>query len=534
VTDTRPLTSLLGGRYRLGDVLGAGGMATVHRARDERLGRDVAVKLFRPDVADAQDLRRISSEIRMLAGLNHPSLVTLHDASTGEAGETAYLVLELIDGPTLAELLREQSVSPAELARLLAQVADALSYIGARGVVHRDVKPENVLVAHDADGGLRAKLADLGIARIADESRLTTAGSVIGTARYLSPEQINGTHVGPPTDIYALGLVLLESLTGSVPFPGTGTESAVARTLRRPALPGGLSDADAQLVARMTGVEPEDRPTAREVRDGLTAWSSPGPFRLPPAQRTPTAPTRVVPAHTVPGTGPTQVLPVADARPTRALTPPQQPTVSVARPVGPPAPPPRRSRHRRIAWSVLLVLLLAGSSIGVVAAWPAISAWVQPGPAEPPPAYPAVEGDLGTHLAQLEAGVEGDGLTDELTLQLRDDVLAVATAAAVTDYTSAVASLETMAEHVDAAAVADHISSARYRLVLTAIETVRGDIEDAVAAEQAELERIQQEQQQEQAQQSDGIFGGLHDRLDQFGRDLQRQIERWTGEAAAE
>ncbi|BDZ44164.1 serine/threonine-protein kinase [Naasia aerilata] len=533
MTDTQPVTALLGGRYRLGGVLGAGGMATVHRARDERLGRDVALKLFRPDVADAQDLRRISSEIRMLAALNHPSLVTLHDASTGEAGETAYLVLELVDGPNLAELLASRGLPPAELARLLAQVADALSYIGARGVVHRDVKPENILVTHDADGDLRAKLADLGIARIADESRLTTAGSVIGTARYLSPEQVNGTHVGPPSDLYALGIVLLEGLTGALAFPGTSTESAVARTLRRPALPGGLSAADEELLARMTAVEPEDRPTAREVRDGLLTWSSPGPFAAAPVARTPTAPTRVMPAAVAPPAGATRVLPVADAAPTRSFRPPQQaPAFPAPDPVAPSEGGPPRSRHHRVAWSVLLVLLLAGSSIGVVAAWPAIAAWVEPGPAEPPPAYPAVEGELGTDLGVLEAQVEGDGLTDELTLQLRDDVLAVATASAVTDYASAVTSLEAMASHVDAAAVDDHISSARYKLVLTAIETVRGDLDDAVTAEQAELERIQQEQQQEQAEQSGGIFGELHDRLDQFGRDLQRQVERWTGEAA--
>src|SRR3954470_9869142 len=120
-------------------------MATVSRAWDERLGREVAVKLFRPDVADAQDLRRISSEIRMLAALNHPSLVTLYDASTGEAGEPAYLVLELVEGPNLAELLAEEDLQAEELARLLSQVAAALSYIGARGIVHRDVKPENIL-----------------------------------------------------------------------------------------------------------------------------------------------------------------------------------------------------------------------------------------------------------------------------------------------------------------------------------------------------------------------------------------------------
>lgn len=559
MTDTRPLTSagaILGDRYRLGGVLGTGGMATVSRARDERLGRDVAVKLFRPDVADAHDLRRISSEIRMLASLNHRSLVTLHDASTGQATEAAYLVLELVDGPNLAELLASRAVSAAELARLLAQVADALSYIAARGIVHRDVKPENILVTRDADGELLAKLADLGIARIADESRLTTAGAVLGTARYLSPEQVAGTWVGPPSDVYSLGIVLLESLTGAVAFPGSGTEAAVARMLRSPLLPGGLAGPDAALLARMTDVDPAGRPSPRDVRQGLLHWSSPGPFPLPAgAASLPTGPTRMVapvdatevlPAAAAAEAAPTRVIPAADsteALPAAVRPAPAgaAPTIAFPRPApGPPrrsaaAPDRHVSRRRRGAWSVLLVVLLAGGSAGVVAAWPAISDWVQPGPSQPPPSYPAVVGQLGADLTKLEAQVEGGQITGDVTLKLRDHVLAVATAAAVTDYPSAVTSLETMKVEVDAAALADHLTSARYGLLLTAIQSVRADLDASIAAKQAELQRVQAEQariqQQNQSPQSGGLFDGLRARLDQLGQDLQGQIDRWAAQS---
>src|SRR4051794_34716219 len=536
-------------------------MATVHRAHDERLDRDVAVKLFRPDVADAHDLRRIRSEIRMLAALNHPSLVTLHDANTGETGDTAYLVLELVDGPNLAELLASRRVSAAEYTRLLSQVADALAYIAARGVVHRDVKPENILVTRDDDGSLRAKLADLGIARIADESRLTTVGAVIGTARYLSPEQVAGDEVDPASDVYSLGIVLLEGLTGRDPFPGTGTEQAVSRTLRPPALPSGLAPGDADLLADMTAVAPEDRPSAREVRDRLLRWSSPGPFGAAAAKaplrdddRTAVLPIDDDPAGALldedattallPAGDRTAVLPV-DSR--TALLPMEGRAAPIDDPTAvfpaapwtaaPPPAAPERGRHRHIAWGIVLVLLLAGSAAGVVAGWPAITAWVQPGPAEPPPAYPAVEGKLGIELKALGASIEGAGMTDELTLQLRDDVLAVSTAAAVTDYSSAVTSLETLAAHVDQAAVADAVSADRYRQILGSVESVRAGLQGAIAAEQAELERVQEEQERikkEQAsKQGQGLFDGLQDRLDQLRKDLQKQIERWTGDAAA-
>ncbi|MCU1438435.1 MAG: putative serine/threonine-protein kinase [Naasia sp.] len=540
MTETRVLAppgTVLGGRYTLGPVLGVGGMATVHLAHDDRLSRDVAIKLFRPDVADAQDLRRVRSETRMLAALSHGSLVTLHDASTGDAGEPAYLVLELVDGPNLAELLAEDELPAGELAALLAQVADALAYIAARGIVHRDIKPENILVARDGEGGLRAKLADLGIARIVDESRLTQVGGIIGTAAYLSPEQVTDDEVGPASDVYSLGLVLLEGLTGERPFRGTGTASMAARTLRAPRLPAGLERADEDLVAAMTALDPEDRPSAREVRDRLRRWTSEAiAGALPAAPPPPDPRTRVLPPALAAPTAATRVFTAPREDPTVLLPGTVPPSPAAAPAVSAPPSPARRRRHAA-AWITALVLVFGAGGAGVLAAWPTIEAWVTPGPAEPPPVYPAVEGDLGVHLAELAAAIEGEGLTDELTVQMRGDVLATATAAAVTDYAGAVTSLEATAADLDAAALDDRVTSAKYRVLLTAIEVIRADLDSAIADEQAELARVQAEKERIEQERLEadqwGVFEGLRERLDELGRDVERQIDDWAAGSSA-
>ncbi len=266
--------ALLGGRYRIGQLIGRGGMAEVYRATDERLGREVAVKLFRPGVAAVEDLRRVRSEIRTLATLAHPGLVTLHDAADGDDGTPAYLVLELVRGSDLGALIRTGALSSAESVALVREVASTLAYIHARGIVHRDIKPENVLVARGEDGALHAKLADLGIARILGDSRLTEAGAVIGTAAYLSPEQVMGEEVGTEADVYALGLVLLEALTGRPAYEGGKLEQALARVNRPPEIPDWLDDADAVLIEDMTARDPADRPSARDAVTELAAWTS--------------------------------------------------------------------------------------------------------------------------------------------------------------------------------------------------------------------------------------------------------------------
>ena len=305
-------------RYRLGQLIARGGMGEVYEAIDERLRRRVAVKVFPagPDV----DRARFDREVRLLASLDHPGIVRLFDA--GEDAGHAFVVLELIDGPTLAEAAGGRPMPSDRVARLGQAVAAALSYLHERGVVHRDVTPTNILCG--ADG--RTRLADFGIARLLDGTRLTATATTIGTAAYMAPEQVQGRDVDGAADIYALGLVLLELLTGRRPFEGQVHEVAVARLARSPdttLVPGPWRD----LLRAMTGLEAADRPSAAEViarLDGVlvataqpeegtgatptvvvggAAFGGPGADELAPVS--PSAPTGVMPA----ADGGTQVLP---------------------------------------------------------------------------------------------------------------------------------------------------------------------------------------------------------------------------------
>ncbi|WP_415974998.1 serine/threonine-protein kinase [Rhodococcus sp. 077-4] len=264
---------LFAGRYRLGAVLGRGGMADVVHAEDQVLGRSVAVKIFRhgepPDTA-----QRIDAEVRTLASLSHPGLVTLYDAGTAHDATgvpVPYLVMELIDGPTLGALRQGRALPYAHVARIGCEIAEALAYIHDRGVVHRDIKPANILIAQDPDVGVGqcAKLADFGIARIVDAERLTEHGTTVGTAHYLSPEQATGTSAGPPTDIYTLALVLIECITGAMVFEGSAVAAAVARLHRDPAVPDELGPDWHSLLTEMTSRRPEDRPRASAVAHRL-------------------------------------------------------------------------------------------------------------------------------------------------------------------------------------------------------------------------------------------------------------------------
>ena len=298
-----PHDHLFAGRYRLGTVLGRGGMADVVHAADHVLGRSVAVKIFRhgepPDTA-----QRIDAEIRTLASLSHPGLVTLYDAGTAlDAGgmPVPYLVMELIDGPTLSAYRQGRTMDGAHVARIGCELAEALAYIHDQGVVHRDIKPANILVAQAPDVGVGqcAKLADFGIARIVDAERLTEHGTTVGTAHYLSPEQATGTSAGPPTDIYTLGLVLIECLTGTMVFEGSAVAAAVARLHRDPSVPEGLGSDWHALLTEMTSRRPEDRPTAAAVAHRLRGIS----HRATPLPRTavmPAEPTNMVAHPAVP------------------------------------------------------------------------------------------------------------------------------------------------------------------------------------------------------------------------------------------
>jgi predicted Ser/Thr protein kinase len=267
--------SVIAGRYRVTGLLGRGGMAAVYRAEDESLGRTVAVKVFAAGGAEAESLKREASEIRLLATMNHHALVTLFDASVDsvDGAERAFLVMELVDGPTLQQRLGDGPLASREVAITAVDLAEALHVVHDRGVVHRDIKPGNILLspALSADREYRAKLADFGIAYLIDSTRLTTPGTLVGTAAYLSPEQANGSAPGPACDVYSLGLVLLEALTGERAFPGSLIESLTARLMRSPEIPGSLGYEWKSLLSRMTARNPEERPTPIEVADAARA-----------------------------------------------------------------------------------------------------------------------------------------------------------------------------------------------------------------------------------------------------------------------
>lgn len=249
---------VLGGRYRLEGLLGAGGMADVHRAEDLRLHRPVAVKVFRPGT-DPDGERRFREEAQLLANLRHPGLVAVHDFAVEQ--QRAYLVMELVDGPTLGAELARERYEPASATQVGLELARVLAYVHGEGVVHRDVKPSNILVDHDG----RFRLADFGISRLVGASGLTSADLTTGTAAYLSPEQVRGESAGPPADVYALGLVLLEALSGRREYPGDGWEAAEERLRRRPSVPRGLPEPLRSTLEAMTATETERRPEAREV-----------------------------------------------------------------------------------------------------------------------------------------------------------------------------------------------------------------------------------------------------------------------------
>jgi hypothetical protein len=249
-------------RYELGALLGQGGSAQVYRAWDRLLNRAVAVKLFAPGVA-GPDRNRQDHELTALKRLVHPGLVELYEAGA-DHGRT-YLVMRLAQGPSLADRLRDMPLPVAEVAELGAQMAETLAFVHANGVTHRDIKPANVLL-DEQDGVL---LADFGIALLVDCTRVTLSGAVIGTAAYMAPEQVRGELVGPPADVYSLGLVLLEALTGRREYPGTSVESACARLHRAPEVPENLPAGLTHILRRMIAIDPAERPWSAAAASAL-------------------------------------------------------------------------------------------------------------------------------------------------------------------------------------------------------------------------------------------------------------------------
>jgi serine/threonine protein kinase len=363
---------LFADRYRLERRLGVGGMATVQLAMDTRLERQVAVKLLAEHLAeDANFITRFRREALAAARLVHPNIVQVFDFGLDEATHRNFIVMEFVDGQSCAEILRERGTLPAgEAVDILAQSCRGLDYAHRNGVVHRDVKPGNLLCSRDR----MVKLADFGIAKAAEQSDITKVGSVLGTAAYLAPEQARGEPAGPPSDLYALGVVAFQLMAGRLPYDAASLTD-LAR-LQESGPPPRLDDLArdvppslAAAVARALHRDPERRyADAAEMegalRDGLRGKAPPPMTEATRAAGDEdTAATRMLT-----GTGATSAMPrerPSQVRPRRRLEPLAETAAPRRAPRRAPAapPPPRRGGGMKLWLGLLVVLALAAAGI---------------------------------------------------------------------------------------------------------------------------------------------------------------------------
>jgi eukaryotic-like serine/threonine-protein kinase len=379
----------LGGRYVLGEVVGRGGMATVYRAHDEVLDRQVAIKLLHPHLAaDPSFLDRFRREARAAAGLNHPNIVAVHDWGEDEAGP--YLVLQLVDGVSLRDVLRARHrLSVAETMAVLVPAAAGLQAAHDAGLVHRDVKPENLLIGRDGT----VRVTDFGLARAAASATATFGPEVlVGSPHYLAPEAVQGRPLGTSADVYALGIILYECLTGTVPHRAdTPFATAMAHVEQAVPAPSDrieeLAGAVDELVLAATAREPADRPATaaalatrlravaagpRPALTGLGALPRHDGPPAPPVRPAGPGPHPVDPNGLSPGR--TVVVPVGEVE-TQLVTEPDGEAPVARR-------SPKRTRRRR-RWPVVLVVLLAlvgGSAAGGYLLWDRVLAPVTPIP----------------------------------------------------------------------------------------------------------------------------------------------------------
>jgi serine/threonine protein kinase len=368
--------AVIAGRYELGRRLGIGGMSTVQLALDRRLERNVAVKLLAEHLADDPTfVSRFRREALAAARLVHPNVVQVFDFGFDEAAHHHFIVMEHVPGRSCAELLRERGhLDVAEAVEIVAQACRGLDYAHRNGVVHRDVKPGNLLVTDDGV----VKLADFGIAKAAEQSSITQVGSVLGTAAYLAPEQARGEPSGPRADLYSLGVVAYQLLSGRLPYEAASLSELALKQQRElpavldelnPAVPPQLT----QAVELALALEPEGRPATaadleQAIRDGARGIAP----AAPPAPTGPasTDATRVLsPAPSVATSALSRPASAA-----RATSPP--PRVAARRPAPPPpvGPPARAAASRRgrglrrlLAVLAVALLLGVGVAVGIVA-----------------------------------------------------------------------------------------------------------------------------------------------------------------------
>ena len=335
--DTEDLTGSSLGRFRLEGVIGRGGMSTVYRATDTRLGRVVALKVIDPALAADEEFReRFLDEARNTSAVDHPHVVPLYDVDSAEladAGPRLYIAMRFVEGPDLAALLGGRPLAPERTLRLLDQVADALDAVHAHGLVHLDVKPANVLVGGSTTGADHAYLADFGLTHRGATGHRTRSGDFLGSPTYAAPEHLRGEPVDARTDVYSLGCVLHTCLSGRAPYRGSVPEVIDAHLAGDvPAVAGALGPEIDALLRRALATDPARRPAgARELMAGARAALTHRPVRPLPARPVPTMPP-----------GPVPTKPPGAARASSGTVP--------ARPPVPPraGPGPARTQERSI------------------------------------------------------------------------------------------------------------------------------------------------------------------------------------------
>jgi serine/threonine-protein kinase len=364
----------IAGRYRLEGRLGFGGMSTVHRALDLRLERQVAVKLLAEHLAeDPTFVSRFQREAQAAARLVHPNIVQVFDSGQDESTGQYFIVMEYIEGQSCAEILRDDGwVEVEEAIAIVDQACEGLHYAHRHGVVHRDVKPGNLLRAREGE----VKLADFGIAKATEQSSITQVGSVLGTAAYLAPEQARGEEAGPRADLYALGVVTYQLISGRLPYEANSlTELALKQQQEEPpmldTLVAAVSPQLAEAVAISLALDPQERfETAREMgralgdgANGIAPGERPGAAQKAP--RTEATTVLGAGARSAGREGRTAVTSAVTPRKPRAGVPRRQAPAQQPAQAAPTAQAHRRGRSR-LAMALLALIALALVVVAIV------------------------------------------------------------------------------------------------------------------------------------------------------------------------